>query len=140
VRSWPAPRWQNGRPATDEPNPAAEGRWLLVDWRADGSVEYAISNLPAEAALADGVALGKQRWQVEQGYQQLKEELGLDHFEGRSWVGFHHHATLPFLAYGFLALERHRDNEPPAEQTEDPTALPPFRRAGPRRRRERRDG
>ena len=54
----------------------------------------------------EGVGLWKTRWQVEQGYQQLKEELGLDHFEGRSWPGFHHHATLCFLAYGFLALER----------------------------------
>ena len=54
------------------------------------------------------MGLWKTRWQVEQGYQQLKEELGLDHFEGRSWPGFHHHATLCFLAYGFLALERAR--------------------------------
>ena len=50
----------------------------------------------------------KTRWHVEQGYQLLKEELGLDHFEGRSWAGFHHHATLCCLAYGFLTLERLR--------------------------------
>ena len=43
---------------------------------------------------------------MERGYEQLKDELGLDHFEGRSWAGFHHHATMTFLAYGFLALER----------------------------------
>ena len=66
------------------------------------------SNLPATATLAEAVGLWKTRWQVEQGYQQLKEELGLDHFEGRSWPGFHHHAALCFLAYGFLALERAR--------------------------------
>ena len=49
-----------------------------------------------------------ERWKIEQGYQQLQEELGLDHFEGRSWRGFHHHAALVLLAYGFLTLERHR--------------------------------
>ena len=50
--------------------------------------------------------LWKSRWAVEQGYQQMKEELGLDHHEGRSWRGFHHHACLVMLAFGFLALER----------------------------------
>ena len=80
----------------------------FVWWRSDGSIRYALSNLPATATLAEGVNVWKSRWQVEQGYQQLKEELGLDHFEGRSWPGFHHHAALCFLAYGFLALERSR--------------------------------
>lgn len=140
MRIWPAPRWQNGRPAAAEPNPSEEGRWLLVDWRADGSVKYAISNLPEDAVMADGVALWKQRWQVEQGYQQLKEELGLDHFEGRSWTGFHHHAAMTFLAYGFLALERQRASQPLTPAAEDLAELPPFRRAGPRRRRERPEG
>ncbi len=107
-RVWPAHEWQHGRPANDVPNVVAETRWLLVEWRSDGSIRYALSNLPATATLADGVGLWKTRWQVEQGYQQLKEELGLDHFEGRSWPGFHRHACLCFLAYGFLALERER--------------------------------
>jgi SRSO17 transposase len=57
--------------------------------------------------------LWKSRWPVEQGYQQMKEELGLDHFEGRSWRGFHHHAALVILAYGFLLLERHRGQAHP---------------------------
>ena len=52
---------------------------------------------------------------MEQGYQQMKEELGLDHFEGRSWRGFHHHACLVTLAYGFLALERLRAKRNPAK-------------------------
>ena len=108
IRVWPAHRWGMGRAADDLPDPAAEARWLLVEWRSDGSIRYALSNLPPTATLADGVGLWKTRWQVEQGYQQLKEELGLDHFEGRSWPGFHHHAALCFLAYGFLALERAR--------------------------------
>ena len=54
------------------------------------------------------VRLWKSRWPVEQGYQQMKEELGLDHHEGRSWRGFHHHACLVMLAFGFLTLERRR--------------------------------
>jgi len=107
-RVWPAHRWSMGRAADDVPDPAAEARWLLVEWRTDGSIRYAFSNLPETATLADAVGIWKTRWQVEQSYQQLKEELGLDHFEGRSWPGFHHHAALCFLAYGFRALERSR--------------------------------
>jgi SRSO17 transposase len=108
LRVWPAHRWQHGRAADDVPDLDAEARWLLVEWRTDGSIRYALSNLPPETPMLAAVELWKTRWQVEQGYQQLKEELGLDHFEGRSWCGFHHHATMCFLAYGFLALERLR--------------------------------
>ena len=57
----------------------------------------------------------RSRWPVERGYQQVKEGLGLDHFEGRSWRGFHHHACLVMLAFGFLALERLRVEPVPAE-------------------------
>ena len=108
VRVWPAHDWQSGRAARDVPQARADARWLLVEWRRDGSIRYALSNLPASTSLAQAASLWKTRWHVEQGYQQLKEELGLDHFEGRSWTGFHHHATLCCLAYGFLALERLR--------------------------------
>jgi SRSO17 transposase len=108
VRVWPAHRWQHGRAADDVPDVEAEARWLLVEWRTDGSIRYALSNLSSETPMRFAVELWKSRWHVEQGYQQLKEELGLDHFEGRSWPGFHHHATMCFLAYGFLALERLR--------------------------------
>jgi SRSO17 transposase len=124
LRVWPAQRWQHGRAANDVPQLESEARWLLVEWRSDGSIRYALSNLPAAATMADGVGLWKTRWQVEQGYQQLKEELGLDHFEGRSWRGFHHHATLCFLAYGFLSLERARGTstglDTPAEEPASP--------------------
>jgi len=54
------------------------------------------------------VRLWRERWKIEQGYQQMKEELGLDHFEGRGWRGFHHHCALVMLAFGFLALEQRR--------------------------------
>jgi len=106
VRAWPAHRWQNGVPADAIPDTDASARWLLVEWRADGTVKYALSNLPADTPIAQAVRWWKERWQVEQGYRQLKRELGLDHFEGRSWNGFHHHAVMTFLAYGFLTLER----------------------------------
>lgn len=132
VRVWPAHRWQHGRAADGVPAAAAEGRWLLVEWRGDGTVKYALSNLPPEATLEEAVALWKARWQVERGYQQLKGEVGLDDFEGRSWAGFHHHATLTFLAYGFLALERARGEA--TEPEEEPKGPPPL----PRRRRARR--
>ena len=77
-----------------------------MEWRTDGSIRYALSNLPAETPMVHAVELWKSRWHVEQGYQQLKEELGLDHFEGRSWPGFHHHASLCIAAYGFLLDQR----------------------------------
>ena len=126
VRVWPAHDWQSGRAAQDVPNARAEARWLLVEWRRDGSIRYALSNLPARTTLAQGAGLWKTRWHVEQGYQQLKAELGLDHFEGRSWAGFHHHATLCCLAYGFLALERLRGT--PTELEELPAEpASPFR-------------
>jgi SRSO17 transposase len=122
VRVWIAHDWQRGVPV-DEPVPAEEAaRWLLVEWRTDGTIKYALSNLPAEPPIQQAVAWWKERWQVEQGYRQLKREVGLDHFEGRSWTGFHHHAAMTFLAYGFLALERHRaqrvsrSNLPPDSQ------------------------
>ena len=82
--------------------------WLLVEEQADGKIKYAFSNLPPQTSRKAAVRLWKSRWPVEQGYQQMKEELGLDHFEGRSWRGFHHHAAMVLLAYGFLLLERHR--------------------------------
>lgn len=80
----------------------------MIEEQADGDIKYAFSNLPAGTSRLRAVRLWKSRWPVEQGYQQMKEELGLDHFEGRSWRGFHHHAAMVMLAYGFLPLERER--------------------------------
>ncbi len=101
-RVWPGQGWQEGACAHAAPV------WLLIEEQADGKLKFAFSNLPPDTSCKKAVRLWKSRWPVEQGYQQLKEELGLDHFEGRSWRGFHHHACLVFLAYGFLTLERHR--------------------------------
>jgi SRSO17 transposase len=116
VRVWVGHRWERGVPADAIPDAEEAARWLLVEWRKDGTVKYALSNLPPEATLAQAVPPWKERWQVERGYLQLKDELGLDHFEGRSWNGFHHHAALTFLAYGFLALERRRAEAEPPER------------------------
>lgn len=113
VRVTPAHRWSAGVPIEAIPTPEEAVRWLLVEWRADGTIKYALSNLPAETSLEQAVGWWKERYQVEQGYRQLKRELGLDHFEGRNWNGFHHHAAMTFLAYGFLTLERLRATAPP---------------------------
>ena len=109
TRAWPAQGWATGDCAGADPI------WLLIEEQADGKIKYAFSNLPEGTSLKAAVRLWKSRWPVEQGYQQMKEELGLDHFEGRSWRGFHHHACLVMLAYGFLLFERHRGQEHPVE-------------------------
>jgi SRSO17 transposase len=84
--------------------------WLLIEWpRGEAEpTKYWLSTLPADIKLRDLVRLAKQRWIIERDYQELKQELGLGHFEGRGWRGFHHHATLCIAAYGFLVAERSR--------------------------------
>ena len=85
-------------------------QWLLVEW-PNGETEptkYFLSTLPADTSLEELVRIAKLRWRIERDYQELKQELGLGHFEGRSWRGFHHHATLCVAAYGFLLAERLR--------------------------------
>jgi len=82
--------------------------WLLIEW-PDGEAKptkYWLSTLPEETPLATLVDVTKLRWHVERDYEELKSELGLAHFEGRGWVGFHHHATLCIAAYGFLIRDR----------------------------------
>lgn len=84
--------------------------WLVIEW-PQGDAEptkYWLSTLPVDTKLHDLVRLAKQRWIIERDYQDLKQELGLGHFEGRGWRGFHHHATLCLAAYGFLVAERSR--------------------------------
>jgi SRSO17 transposase len=85
-------------------------RWLLVEWPAEQPepVKYWLSNLPQATPMVELVRLGKLRWRIEQDYRELKGALGLDHFEGRSFAGWHHHVTLVSAAHGFLTLERLR--------------------------------
>ena len=83
-----------------------EKAWLVGEWRASGERKYYLSNLPADTdlkALAEAI---KARWVCEQAHQQLKEELGLDHFEGRSWNGLHRHALMALIAFAFLQHRR----------------------------------
>jgi hypothetical protein len=93
--------------------------WLLIEW-PEGEKEptkYWLSTLPENTPVDILVDTAKLRWRIERDYEELKSELGLAHFEGRSWRGFHHHAALCIAAYGFLIRER--------------AAIPP---SGPRRR------
>jgi SRSO17 transposase len=88
-----------------EPHPE---EWLLIEWpeAKEEPTRYWLSTLAATVGLEELVATAKMRWRIERDYQELKQELGLDHYEGRGWRGFHHHATLCIAAYGFLARER----------------------------------
>jgi len=83
-----------------------EEAWVVGERRASGEVKYYLSNLPADVGLPTLAAAIKARWLCEQAHQQLKEELGLDHFEGRSWVGLHRHALMAMIAYAFLQHRR----------------------------------
>jgi SRSO17 transposase len=85
-------------------------RWLLCEWPAKASepTKYWLSNLPADAPLTQLVRLAKMRWRIEHDYRELKDALGLDHFEGRTYRGWNHHVTLVSLAHAFLTLERRR--------------------------------
>jgi len=82
--------------------------WLLIEWPEGEKqpTKYWLSTLPHDITFKRLVDLAKLRWRIERDYQELKQELGLGHFEGRSWRGFHHHATLCIAAYGFLVSER----------------------------------
>lgn len=82
--------------------------WLLIEWpKGDAEpAKYWLSTAPETTSLKDLVDLAKLRWRIERDYQDLKQEIGLGHYEGRSWRGFHHHATLSIAAYGFLISER----------------------------------
>jgi SRSO17 transposase len=84
--------------------------WLLIEWPKKESepAKYWLSTLPAPTSLKALAKMAKHRWIIERDYEELKQELGLGHYEGRNWRGFHHHATLCIAAYGFLISERNR--------------------------------
>ena len=102
LRVVPAHHERGGK---DEPR--AE-EWLLIEWpdSAAEPAKYWLSTLPKSWSMRALVDRAKLRWRVERDYQELKQELGLGHYEGRGWRGFHHHATLGLAAYGFLVAER----------------------------------
>ena len=82
--------------------------WLLIEWPEgeEKPAKFWLSTLPKNIAFRKMVDLTKLRWRIERNYQELKQKVGLGHFEGRGWRGFHHHATLCIAAYGFLISER----------------------------------
>jgi SRSO17 transposase len=103
-----------GRPAEGEQlrngrHPPGGEVWLVGERRASGECKYYLANLPADATLEELAATIKARWVCEQGHQQLKEELGLGHFEGRSWTGLHRHALMAMIALCFLQHLRLRE-------------------------------
>ena len=133
-------------------HPPGDEVWLVGEHRASGERKYYLANLPADATLEKLAAAIKSRWVCEQGHQQLKEELGLDHFEGRSWTGLHRHALMAMIAFCFLqhlrlqergekqatakrasaAADLARDQAPAARAVEPRAHQLPVLRVGPR--------
>jgi SRSO17 transposase len=129
VRGWKHVRWREGskgwlesrfyaarvQPAHgfDEGDPPHKEVWLLLEWPPGekAPTKFFLCDLPASYTLRRLVRVVKSRWKIEQDYQQLKEELGLDHYEGRNWTGWHHHVTLVMLAHAFLTLEMLRSKK-----------------------------
>jgi SRSO17 transposase len=98
----------------DQLHQAPREEWLIIEW-PEGHAQpsdYWLSNLPADTEPEQLARLARLRWMIELDYKQLKGELGLDHYEGRSYLGFHHHCTLVTAAHGFLTLERADPNRP----------------------------
>ena len=93
---------------------APREEWLIAEWPdgAEAPLDYWISNMAPDTPPERLARLARLRWKIELDYRQLKGELGLDHYEGRSWLGWHHHTALVTAAHGFLTLERMRPNHP----------------------------
>ena len=111
-----------------------EEEWLLIEWPR-GETEpthYFLSNLPETVPLEELVATVKVRWRIERDYLELKQELGLGHYEGRNWRGFHHHASLCIAAYGFLMLERLSGSKKNSARLQAPVLSETFRPRGAR--------
>jgi SRSO17 transposase len=108
--------------------------WCLIEWPSGEAepTKYWLATLPAEMPLRELVHMAKLRWRIERDYQELKQELGLGHYEGRGWRGFHHHATLTIAAYGFLISER--SAIPPSAEHQAPIFQVPRLPAGHRPR------
>jgi SRSO17 transposase len=85
-------------------------QWLLIEWPASQAEpeKYYLCTLPETATINDLVVAAHMRWRIERDYQDLKQDLGLGHYEGRGWTGFHHHTSLSVAAYGYLMAQRLR--------------------------------
>jgi SRSO17 transposase len=104
-------RCADGPEAHDRIHLPGDEAWLVAERRHTGETKYHLTNHPANASLKTLVTVIKARWSCEQAHQQLKEELGLEHFEGRSWRGLHHHALTTLIAFAFLQQERLTENK-----------------------------
>ena len=136
LRAFRTVQWREGSSATLASRFAAvrvraaqgdrlrDEEWLIIEWPRDDAepFRYWLSNLPGSTSLKMLVNTMKARWRIERDYQDLKQEFGLDHYEGRGWRGFHHHATLCIAAYGFLVGERLRGarQKKPSERAQPP--------------------
>jgi SRSO17 transposase len=141
-KAWQTVRWREGTKGTMTSRFAAERvrpahrdqfrreprpiEWLLIEWPAGEPepTKYWLSTVPEDVDLDELVSLAKIRWRIERDFQELKDELGLDHYEGRGWRGFHHHGVLCMAAYCFLAAERGRFSPPQAVAFLKPAPLP----------------
>jgi len=105
-----------------------EDVWLIGERRTSGETKYYLANLPPDTKLRGLAAIVKARWICEQAHQQVKEELGLDHFEGRSWQGLHRHALMTMIAYAFLQRRRLAPAERGKKNQRATTSTEPARR------------
>lgn len=140
--AWKTVRWREGTKGTMSSRFAAvrvraahrdylrhqarSPEWLLIEWPLSDKEpsRYWLSTIPEEVSVEDLVRLAKIRWRIERDFQELKDELGLDHYEGRGWRGFHHHGALCIAAYAFLAAERARLSPPAPIAFLHPARLP----------------
>jgi SRSO17 transposase len=140
--AWREVRWREGtrgamrsrfaavrvRPAHQDElrSEARPVEWLLIEWpNAEAEpTKFWLSTVPGDVESQELISLAKIRWRIERDYQELKDELGLDHYEGRGWRGFHHHGVLCIAAYAFLAAERGRLSPPQAVAFLQPAPLP----------------
>lgn len=112
-------RFARVRVVVDKGHSPRQPQWLLIEW-PDGEEQpthYVLSTLPKSLSLKQLVRTVKTRWRIERSYQDLKGQLGLDHYEGRSFVGWHHHVTVALACYAFLVAERARAFPPSAAWT-----------------------
>ena len=125
-------RFARVRVVTAHDDRARDPEWLVIEWpRGDAEpLRYWLSTLPEETTFKALVGIIKGRWRIERDYLELKQELGLGHYEGRNWRGFHHHASLCIAAYGFLTLERLRGSKKNRARFKEPTVPEGFRPRG----------
>ena len=109
-RGWLSSRFARVRVRAAHRDEGHPEEWLLIEWPSDeaAATKYWLSTMPHNVSFRDLVRRTKLRWRIERDYQELKQELGLGHYEGRNWRGFHHHASLCIAAYGFLVGSRLR--------------------------------